>query len=406
MFTRTVGFAAVVLMFSAVAAHAVDTSKPARRYEVTEIVVPLNARCEPGFASFTFNRRMNESGQVVGYQECWEATGDPTAPFLRDFGTGYVWSAGAGAQSLPAVGGDARGTFARAINEAGTVVGWELPEGTLRALLWEPATGGLSYAFEPDACSTFQLANAEDINDSGSVAGRATRATPEGCGQRWVLKRSNGEEVLGPAGSVSAINNDEVMAGSRGASAIKWSPTLGEVVLGPGGVPGVTNAHAWNLNHRGQAVGHLRYLDSSGCLAPQDAVLWETDGTQRVLPTLPGHTYGTALGINERSLVVGRAEEYMCNTRFKPEHSRAVIWHKNRVTDLNTLLRRRDAQKIQLTSASAVTECGQIATFGFYRDEPLQKCPDFVFDATTGEDRYDPSLTCRPIRAFLLTPVE
>jgi uncharacterized membrane protein len=404
MFTRAVRFAAVILMFPAAAAHAVDTSKPARRYEVMEIVAPPNPKCEPGFVSFTFNRRMNESGQVVGYQECWQATDNPETPFLRNSGVGYVWSAGAGAQPLPAVGSDALGTFARAINESGTVVGWEIPAATIRALLWQPSTGGLSYAIEPDACSSFQFANAEDINDSGSVAGRATRATPEGCSQRWVLKRSNGEEVLGPSGAVSAINNDEVMAGSRGPSAIKWSPTLGEVVLGPGGQPGVTNAHAWNLNHRGQAVGHLRYLDGSGCLAPQDAVLWERDGTQRVLPALPGHTYGTALGINERSLVVGRAEEYMCTGGFKPEHSRAAIWHKNRVTDLNTLLRRRDAQRIQLTSASSITDCGQIAVFGFYRDEPLQKCPDFVFDETTGEDRYDASLTCRTIRAFLLTP--
>jgi hypothetical protein len=98
----------------------------------------------------------------------------------------------------------------------------------------------------------------------------------------------------------------------------------------------------------GQVIGQTRHFDeNSGCVARQDAVLWEADGTQRLLAT-----------------------------------------------------------KIQLTSASAITECGPIAAYAFHRDEPPQKCWDFSSDETTGEEIYDTSLTCRPVRAFLLTPID
>lgn len=62
-------------------AQAVDLTKPARRYDITPIVVPENPRCEPGFATSTFTRRMNEQGEIVGYQGCYEPSDFPGTPF-------------------------------------------------------------------------------------------------------------------------------------------------------------------------------------------------------------------------------------------------------------------------------------------------------------------------------------
>lgn len=84
MFTHSVKYSIVVLAFFSIAAQGADANKPARPYEVTEIVAPLNPKCEPGFAHSTFTRRMNESGQIVGYHECWEPSGVSEAPFLRN----------------------------------------------------------------------------------------------------------------------------------------------------------------------------------------------------------------------------------------------------------------------------------------------------------------------------------
>ena len=62
------------------------------------------------------------------------------------------------------------------------------------------------------------------------------------------------------------------------------------------------------------------------------------------------------------------------------------------------------ASEIQLIQASDINERGQIAAFGFYKNQPQDKCWDFVLDPVTGEFFYDTSRTCHSIHAFLLTP--
>jgi hypothetical protein len=57
-----------------------------------------------------------------------------------------------------------------------------------------------------------------------------------------------------------------------------------------------------------------------------------------------------------------------------------------------------------LMSATAVNDQGQIAAYGFYRNEAQAPCPEETFDEETGEVIFDMSRRCQPVHAFLLTP--
>jgi len=399
------GLALVIsLGLFAVAANAGDHAKPAKRYSLTSVVATNNAPCEPGFTQHTFTRRMNESGQVIGYHECWEATGDPTRPFLINQGWGYLWTPGTGSVFLPGIAADATGTFGRSVNKFGIAVGWEFTATRINAPIWFPE-GGASYAVEPLPCSGFPSSLADDINDNGSIAAASVRVSPSGvgCTRRWILI-SQGTEFIGPAAArTSALNNHDVVVGQQLNDAIKWSPTLGTVVL-RAGTP-FDRAQAWNINDREEVVGEFVHNDPNDpCVSTRDAIYWSPTGTERVLERLRNDTHGTALSINEHGLVVGYSESFSGCGGFEPDRRRAVIWHKGKVTDLNTLLKKSDAREIQLITASDITERGQIAAYGFYRNQPLDKCWDIVFDPDTGEESYDTTLQCRSIYAFLLTP--
>ena len=141
------------------------------------------------------------------------------------------------------------------------------------------------------------------------------------------------------------------------------------------------------------------------CLVGADAVYWGPEGgTAQILPRLPHDTHAVAIGINNQGLIVGNSRTMpVCNS-FQPDTQRAVIWHQGRVTDLNKLLKKSDAREIQLIQASDINDSGQIAAFGFYRNQPLDKCWDFVFNPDTGESVYDTTLQCHSLHSFLLTP--
>ena len=398
----------IVLGFFAAAAQSGDhgeRGKPAKRYELQRIVATNDAPCEPGFAQWTFTRRINESGQVIGYQQCYEATGIPEAPFFFNQGWGYLFTPGSGSRLLPTIAGEGIGTFGRAINEAGVAVGWEFTATSISAPVWLPS-GGAMYAVEPDCGFGFPNSHADDINDRGSIAASTTRSTAEGCRLKWILKLANGTEILGPEpGRPDALNNHDVLVGQRLNSAVKWSPTLGEVVLGPQEGTPFERLRAFNINDREQAVGEWQHNNpENSCLSRSDAMYWDADGTAHVLEQLPGDSSAIALGINEHGLLVGNSRSATNCDGFAPDLQRAVMWHKGRIIDLNELLKKSVAREIQLIQASGINNRGQIAAFGFYRDRPLDKCWELVFDPVTGEETYDDTRVCRSIEAFLLTP--
>ena len=385
----------------ALAAHAGEPAKPAKQYKLTPITATNNAPCEPGFTQNTFTRRMSESGQIIGYHECWEATGDPTRPFLINAGWGYLWTPGAGSVLLPNITAGAQGTFGRAVNLFGIAVGWEFNATSLQAPIWFPS-GAADYVVASLCTTGFPVSQADDINDHNSVAASSNRTS---CGVRnWILRLANGTEFIGPSGRPNALNNHDVLVGQQLNDAVKWSPTtFGTVVLQPG-TP-FDRAQAWNLNDREEVVGEFVHNDSNDqCVSTRDAMYWSPTGAARTLERLRHDTHGTALAINEHGLVVGYSESFTGCGGFEPDLRRAVIWHKGHVTDLNKLLKKADARAIQLITASDITNRGEIAAYGFYRNQALTKCPNIALDPDTGEESYDDTLMCRSIYAFMLTP--
>jgi len=395
-----------------VTAETTNASGHAPRYNVRQIPPGADARCEPGFHRLTYARRLNERGQAIGHDTCYVATGDPARPFLPRGERAFRWSRASGTTALPDLVPSAlQSTFGRDINNAGTAVGWQfLEDGGIRAPRW-PLAGGVSDALAPGSCPQFSqfITRADGISDRGSLAASDLRVGPTGvCTIHWVLKLASGEEIVGPRGGrPSAINDRNVLVGQSSAGAVKWSPSLGEIVL----VPAATDAPlyfpwAWNINERNQVVGFIDFFDDEFCPVRSEAKFWAADGTERTLPLLPGGTHAQAHGINRDAVAVGyvQLETPGCGT-YDPTRWRAVSWCEDGVTDLNTRIPHAVAREFQLTFASGIDDQGRIVARGVRRGEAKKPCPLIDFDPETGEEFYNDSLLCQDEYAFLLTPV-
>ena len=84
--------------------------------------------------------------------------------------------------------------------------------------------------------------------------------------------------------------------------------------------------------------------------------------------------------------------------------SHAVIWKAARAVDLDSLTQKRFAREFHLQDAAAINDRGQILARGIRRGEPPAPCPQLEFDPQTGENVYNPTLTCQNLYSFLLTP--
>jgi hypothetical protein len=70
----------------------------------------------------------------------------------------------------------------------------------------------------------------------------------------------------------------------------------------------------------------------------------------------------------------------------------------------NSLVPKRFAREFHLETASAINDRGQIVARGIRRGEPRAPCPQIESDPETGENVYNPSVTCHNLYSFLLTP--
>ena len=341
-------------------------------YSVAEIVLPADPDCLPGFWHATAARRMNERGEVVGHDICVIATGDETAPAVIGGSDGFRWHRALGATMLQALSADSRETYARDINEAGTVIGWEIrSDFTAVAPLW-PRAGGASLAFEPEACDVDfgAFAVGDGINDHGDVLGIDDRADASGLCQIqvWVLNLASGEGFNGPEGGVALqLNNHRVAVGQSHNRAMRWSRETGEVVLYED--PTLQSlGTAFSINDRNEAVGHITYFDGA-CVSGQAATVWAANAQPTTLNPLRGDTHTFGYSINNRSKVVGYSFRQPTCEEFDPTQSRAVIVAR-----------------------------------GVRRGEPKMPCPLVDYNPETGELFYNDSVTCQNEYSFLLTP--
>ncbi len=395
------------LAFTVTAPSALAGHDDHEKYTVVQIVLPADPDCLPGFWHTTTARRMNERGEVVGDDMCVIATGDETAPALIGGSDAFRWHRALGATMLPALSADSRDTYARDINESGTAIGWEnRSDFTFVAPVW-PRAGGASQAIEPEACDSFGAFLVGDgINDRGDLLVSDDKVDASGVCRLgvWVMKLASGEELVGPADGISRqLNNNRVAVGQSLNRAMRWSPTTGEMVLYEDPTF-QSSGTAWSINDRNESVGHITHFDGA-CIGGQDATFWAADGQQTLLNPLRGDTHTWAYAINNHSEVVGYSfrQPTTCDA-LDVTQARAVIWESARAVDLNSLVPQRFAREFQLSIGAAINDRGQIVARGIRRGEPKMLCPQREWDAETGQEVYNASITCQNEYAFLLTP--
>jgi probable HAF family extracellular repeat protein len=232
------------------------------------------------------------------------------------------------------------------------------------------------------------------INNLGEVAGMAETNQRTNC-DTGVEANGTGPQVL----------NFE---------AVVWGPAAGQIrELSP--LPGDTVGMALGINDAGQAVGASGSCANTvvpGFAAAPHAVLWESDGTPHLLPSLGGSNpdtsvlgagtfgcsinnagivagqatlsdnktwhpvlwedgivsdlgvlkgdlVGIAAGINNRGEVVGASVSAPGPATGNP---RAYVWKNGVMTDLNTLV--PADSPLYLLTASGINDSGEIAGFG------------------------------------------
>jgi uncharacterized membrane protein len=221
----------------------------------------------------------------------------------------------------------------------------------------------------------------------------------------WLIRSPDGVESSGPLdGSPTAINALSVAVGIADRSAISYHVPTGRVrVLHASDA--THSAEADDVNDLGQVVGRVSQNVSTPGSAtqcdPGVAVRWERDGSELVLPHLPGAVSSHGLGIGDDGEAVGDsgAGAYCPYTDNSGE--RAVLWQGTRAFDLNTLISR--SAGITLTQALSVNRRGQITAGGFDNDEPLTQCPSIELDPVTGIPSYT-IFRCHNTRIYVLTP--
>ena len=169
-----------------------------------------------------------------------------------------------------------------------------------------------------------------------------------------------------PDGLALAINDRGQIVGSSGICAT-FQPTLINLIgvhpimwekgkpIDLGNLGGTTGAAggniAWNLNNRGQVVG---VSDLAGDTIFH-AFLWTKEKGMQDLGTLPGDVNSTGSGINDAGDIVGLSFDQNFN-------GRAFLWHKGRMTDLNTLIPANSP--MFLFSGCSINDDGQITGLG------------------------------------------
>ncbi|MCB9914799.1 MAG: hypothetical protein H6828_06565 [Planctomycetes bacterium] len=287
---------------------------------------------------------LNDRGQVVGWAEVPGCTTGNGLPCRRAF----LWEDGV-MTDLGFLAGD-EGSVARAINDAGLIVGTSerdvlFGSGTYHAVTW---TGG-ALAPLPDLGQGTSWAN--DVSELGLVAGYATDPGPVrdravtwsggaitnvGSAEPHSYNRARGVNDLGAlagfAWDLFQPNDSIVFDGGA------WTTI--------GGTDGpFQNSEAYDVNDGGTVVG-LQAFPSGNW----HAAYWPAGGHAVDLGVLPGMDLAELFDVNEAGLAVGHS--------FTDVTSRAVLSDGVQLLDLNTLLPAGTAAL--LLDATEINERGDI----------------------------------------------
>jgi probable HAF family extracellular repeat protein len=319
---------------------------------------------------------INSAGQVVG----WSTTaGGSTHAFL------YSGGATSDLGTLPG-GTD---SYATGINDQGHVVGYgginehgpqfrEFRQGFIRQSGPMQPLGAL---YCP--CSFNQrygTSAAYAINGAGQVVGDSGTVRGETVRHSFLWQNGVMQDIGGGAGSMSVSNAFGVNAAGQVVGAFEGRAALwqGGTRQDVGVLPGHTSSTARGINAPGDVVG-----ESLAQPGQARAFLWRAGAIQD-LGTLPGDLSSQANGINAAGHVVGWSRS--------PDGSmsRAVLWHGDVMSDLNSALPAGSGWV--LTSAAAINDAGQIVGAGLRAGRPrafllTPRAPIAIFSAVLPTSR-------------------
>ena len=261
---------------------------------------------------------VNNHGQVVGsaLSTTPDANSMATATFWYfDVPYGYqerafLWDKNSGMQDLGTLGtgNDARATL---INQVGQVAGWSY---TTTSVPGACAVDGLALS-----TGSFIWDQENGMRDIGNLGGTCTIVTG----------LSNGGAAIG----FSTVTGDAYQR------AFFWkNGTLSDL----GGSLGGNNTGAVSQNEGGQAVG-FAYLSGEQLF---HAALWPRVGKLTDLGTLGKDVCSFASAINDATQIVGNST-FLEDCLKDFDHSRAFLWEKGSMANLNNLIPRGSAFRIQ-----------------------------------------------------------
>jgi probable HAF family extracellular repeat protein len=273
---------------------------------------------------------VNEFGQTVGQAETsrsnaedfcgFNAYGFPSSTACRPF----LWQNGV-MTKLPTLGGD--NGFAYSINNRGVIAGIAETDVT------DPTPGCPVLQFEPVIWENGEIRPLPPYY--GDSDGVAAQVNDKG-------------QVVGASGTCGSFNPNTGLYLVEN-HALLWDNGVATDLGNLGGEGGLAGNHACALNNRGQVVGHSDLLND----ASFHGFLWTRETGMQDLGILQGDFASLALGINDAGVVVGASLGPGLST------SRAYLWKKGTMTDLNTLVDANPAN-LYLLEALSINSRGEV----------------------------------------------
>jgi probable HAF family extracellular repeat protein len=265
----------------------------------------------------------NQRGEVAGQAET--STLDPLGEDICGFGTHLIclpfhWQNDVMAP-LPTLGGN--NGRANEVNLNGQVAGWA-ENATLDSTCSTSEYQGEPVIWDKGVPQQLQTVGGDpdgfvnSINDHGLAVG------------------GSGDCINGPAGALHAVlwqNGSPTDLGNLGGKLFSQGASINEAgqVVGASDLPGDTNLWA-------------------GPFINYHAFLWQK-GTLKDLGTLPGDSQSYPSNINNKGQIVGQG-------------SRAILWDREGMTDLNTLVPGQPFSSLYLLAANGINERGEIVGEG------------------------------------------
>ncbi len=322
----------------------------ASSYKITDLGGP------DGRLAYTWGLSLNNRGQVAG---AW-AENRPASPSVATEYHPYFYDPTQGGKvTLPAVvspSGDDPGGYDRryvgytytGLNDAGRAV----TDSRDGAMSFDAASGRLA----PVA------GTAGFLSDSGAMVG-TKQVDPIGGVANFVPVSSQDgrvEELGLPPGAVGAQ--------------VQAINDVGDVLVRAAMSPGVFNryfvlsgggtwtdlgaAYGTAINDRGVVAGNLGYSPEG---TPSHAALIAPDGTATDIGALPGDSYASAYGINNRGEAVGLSFPENANWMY-----RGFLYKDGKMIDLNDLVDPASGWSIRW--GLAINDLGQILALGVFDD--------------------------------------